>query len=752
MQDNLTYDVGETVNLKIGHHRWEPALVVDVNDSKRSLRVNFNSSGSFHHAWISQQAPGLLKIDKSSPHTLPFRLNDLVVHKHVSTGRWLRARVVQIDFRKREVLLEYEPPPVGRKPRGLLDRQIVPFKEQSLIRLQGSRSSTTENVLFSSSTSSHPSSPRANGTTITKATKAEDKNASSGKVIHSAAPATASSMLASGQFSSSPVVAAPVAAPGPIASATTDITLPGPVSSNQYVAILDRSGENFGQMVLEMVDDTSTYDFRIILHHTLEPKQEHVESLDDDRSAVPQPSTAVPLRHPVFTRAESDSDRPWANPSSIPTDTSFVGSTVAALCSLASANMASETYSLTSEPARDKSSGVLLSNPAHGDAYGAAHMVPEPAEVFDNLMDESRELSTLTSTAATSSEGLSGIECDVASSSTIVSSSQPADVSAPCSPALTFSRTPGPMLSSVDGDGSQKGITYVWHLHSFVLAFSSPVFHKIISSNMVERSARHITIEGFDPQVVSDTLYALYGGAIAVSSWSHAVSLIEFAHLYCLDALKKALEEKLLGFVQLDNFIVTYLFAKHYQLDVLKDVVVQAMRAGAQEVLSHASFVRLPPEDVQYIFLEAEEVHVPDETVLFLALHEWSAHHVIQCKSSEPSSPPEQRDCPSPPHQHCCHLEQLFRKIRYHCIPEAALRMGTSSPFHIVRKILLEALSKRLSARLLHAVRRDQSAMICRVCRQEYGCCVSLVKCDPQHVVGPLHEWDHGGNDHPRNY
>lgn len=140
-----------------------------------------------------------------------------------------------------------------------------------------------------------------------------------------------------------------------------------------------------------------------------------------------------------------------------------------------------------------------------------------------------------------------------------------------------------------------------------VLASRSPVFKKIIDSDMMENKTGIIHIRDVEPDVMQEILNFIYGLNCGMSKSPHTI--FQVAHLYELDELTELCKVYMTHFINYENFfgISKLVDIEAYGLKEVNDSLNSFLKNKEFEIVQNAEFVEilannLRSESIHYLF------------------------------------------------------------------------------------------------------------------------------------------------------
>lgn len=143
--------------------------------------------------------------------------------------------------------------------------------------------------------------------------------------------------------------------------------------------------------------------------------------------------------------------------------------------------------------------------------------------------------------------------------------------------------------------------------HKIVLATRSPVFKAQLYGQMKERRARHLTVEGIQPDVFKALLQFIYIDSLpdwddldAEEYCDISRHVLAAADRYAMDRLKLLCASNLVGYLDAQNVATTLALADQHNCDRLKDVCIEFMASSDEmdavvETESYANLKRTCP-------------------------------------------------------------------------------------------------------------------------------------------------------------
>lgn len=111
--------------------------------------------------------------------------------------------------------------------------------------------------------------------------------------------------------------------------------------------------------------------------------------------------------------------------------------------------------------------------------------------------------------------------------------------------------------------------------HKIVLACSSVIFKKMLSTEMKEKKENCIDLSDYNAKSIKEGLRFLYGGKVQANDIELLLNLSSFAHMYQINRLKDYCESKLVNSFQVDNIIEILVTIDNYGMDKVKNEAME---------------------------------------------------------------------------------------------------------------------------------------------------------------------------------
>ncbi|CAF1294794.1 unnamed protein product [Didymodactylos carnosus] len=164
-------------------------------------------------------------------------------------------------------------------------------------------------------------------------------------------------------------------------------------------------------------------------------------------------------------------------------------------------------------------------------------------------------------------------------------------------------------------------------VHRAVLAAGSDYFKAMFQSEMTESTSSVVSLKLDDPQGFPSMLKFLYTGTIATStlSFGQIESLLRLADMYQIPTLLRALLNLITTTIDANNclrLLFTQLFLGDCWITLRKECIKTAA-INSLYVCHQPEFLKIP-FDVLSDILDHSDVLVPNQSMLYSALHRWS--------------------------------------------------------------------------------------------------------------------------------
>ncbi|CAD6204148.1 GSCOCG00009887001-RA-CDS [Cotesia congregata] len=126
--------------------------------------------------------------------------------------------------------------------------------------------------------------------------------------------------------------------------------------------------------------------------------------------------------------------------------------------------------------------------------------------------------------------------------------------------------------------------------HKNLLAKHSPVFHKILISDMKESIENIISFPDADVSTVKEMLLFFYEKKLdeATKNEEMTLKLLKFAAMYEISRLKTACEYILIKSLRIDNIFILYAVGKYYNSTILQQHALIFLKNNASDLLEGA--------------------------------------------------------------------------------------------------------------------------------------------------------------------
>lgn len=139
--------------------------------------------------------------------------------------------------------------------------------------------------------------------------------------------------------------------------------------------------------------------------------------------------------------------------------------------------------------------------------------------------------------------------------------------------------------------------------HKFILASQSPVFLKMLRSNMKEKEDNEVNITDIDADVLKEMLRYIYTGTIEnIEKISEELSMV--AEKYQLDDLKDFLENYFFEKISVNNAVEILSLCMRYNMTDLKDYVCRFVKANAKTILDNQEIEKINETEVLLAFIQ----------------------------------------------------------------------------------------------------------------------------------------------------
>ncbi|KAG7463998.1 hypothetical protein MATL_G00182600 [Megalops atlanticus] len=160
--------------------------------------------------------------------------------------------------------------------------------------------------------------------------------------------------------------------------------------------------------------------------------------------------------------------------------------------------------------------------------------------------------------------------------------------------------------------------------HKAALSARSSYFRVMFTADMRERSGDAVTLTGVEGEVLSALVDYVYTARVSITQ-ANVQSLLEAADLLQFGAVKRACEEFLVRFLDVDNCLGMHSFAELHLCPALEREASRALRCRFEELARQEEFLEAGFEKLCSV-LSAENLNVRGEEVLLEAVARWVAH------------------------------------------------------------------------------------------------------------------------------
>ena len=163
--------------------------------------------------------------------------------------------------------------------------------------------------------------------------------------------------------------------------------------------------------------------------------------------------------------------------------------------------------------------------------------------------------------------------------------------------------------------------------HRRVLSEASPVFEKMLNSDMKETQEGVVRLEVFTESVMAATLQFIYTGDVQILAEDHGRELIVLADYLFLDKLKRLAGGILVQTLDTSNCFSTYYFAERYQCEDLLSNTRKFFLANFTSiyVASREDVLNMLRREVE-MWISSDEIDVSAEEDVFKIILEWIDH------------------------------------------------------------------------------------------------------------------------------
>ena len=177
--------------------------------------------------------------------------------------------------------------------------------------------------------------------------------------------------------------------------------------------------------------------------------------------------------------------------------------------------------------------------------------------------------------------------------------------------------------------------------HRNVLSAASPVFYRLLQSDMKENREGIVQFEEISGAVMEDVLEFIYTGSVGVTQ-ENSEDLIAAANYFLIPGLKTVSGRFLERLMSKSNCISTFYFAEIYHCDELITNTRKFIHANLASVAEMDEFLNLEANEVER-WISSDEISVDVEADVFKIVLKW----IEQDKSERKAS-----------------FEELFRHVR----------------------------------------------------------------------------------------
>ncbi|XP_071781424.1 kelch-like protein 23 [Centroberyx gerrardi] len=164
----------------------------------------------------------------------------------------------------------------------------------------------------------------------------------------------------------------------------------------------------------------------------------------------------------------------------------------------------------------------------------------------------------------------------------------------------------------------------VFHCHKAVLSARSSYFKVMFTADMRERSNSVIQLTGIDCEALGVLVNYMYTAQVCITE-SNVQSLLEAADLLQFNSVKRACEDFLIRFLDVDNCLGMHAFAQLHVCPGLEREARRVMLSRFKELIQQEEFLELDHDKVRSV-LAAEDLNVLRNEVLIDAVAKWVTH------------------------------------------------------------------------------------------------------------------------------
>ncbi|XP_072541170.1 kelch-like protein 23 [Salminus brasiliensis] len=162
----------------------------------------------------------------------------------------------------------------------------------------------------------------------------------------------------------------------------------------------------------------------------------------------------------------------------------------------------------------------------------------------------------------------------------------------------------------------------MFHCHKAVLSARSAYFKVMFTLDMRERSNGIIRLPGVDGDILSALVNYVYTSKVSITQ-ANVQSLLEAADLLQFSSVKKACEEFLMRWLDVDNCLGMHTFAELHVCPVLEHEALRIILGRFEELIHQEEFLGLDLKKLMAI-LSAENLSVWKEDTLLEAVVKWA--------------------------------------------------------------------------------------------------------------------------------
>ncbi|XP_076858786.1 kelch-like protein 23 [Brachyhypopomus gauderio] len=161
----------------------------------------------------------------------------------------------------------------------------------------------------------------------------------------------------------------------------------------------------------------------------------------------------------------------------------------------------------------------------------------------------------------------------------------------------------------------------LFHCHKAVLSARSSYFKVMFTLDMRERSHGVINLSGVDAETLSALMDYVYSSKVSITQ-ANVQSLLEAADLLQFSSLKKACEEFLVRFLDVDNCLGMHSFAELHVCVLLEREARRIMLGRFEELIHQEEFLGLDLKRLTDM-LSVENLNVKKQETLLEAVVKW---------------------------------------------------------------------------------------------------------------------------------